>query len=375
MCMRHVGFGRSFVVPADIRGEWSPVVEAVGGKVMRLGPGMPNRLNALAMPRKPAHVDEASWWLTVRTHWESLLGALAETMMRSGRRLTPEEATGIEAALTDAADYHSASGNMARVKPIHLRAVVDRLLEPNEQMAATLHMQRDQLKELLRGVGLALRQLTEGALQGLVDSDAADNQIDPQATATSVDISRVRSSDASIALVMACTRAVMELAFAHHIQQWWMVYDELWRLMRFGQLLTRIDAGLRASRGSGAAHMLITHRFTDSMMGDAIARQAASDLITNTATKVVYKQRKDAQDITAGMLSLPDMAARELPRLRQARGLWVVEGKPFIVDHILAPDHGHRDLPNEFDIINTDQALSDSYRSLIGRSEEEMWAA
>ena len=119
--------------------------------------------------------------------------------------------------------------------------------------------------------------------------------------------------------------------------------------------------------------MLITHRFTDSLMGDDAARQAASDLITNCATKVVYKQRKDAQDVTADMLSLPDMAARELPRLRQARGLWVVEGKPFIVDHILAPGHGLSGVPTEFDVINTDQALSDSYRSLIGRSEDEMW--
>ena len=186
------------------------------------------------MPRKPARIDDASWWLTVRTHWESLLGALAETIMRSGRKLSPEEATGIEAALTDATGYRHADGNLNRIRPIHLSMVVDRLLEPNVEMAATLHMDQPQLKEQLRGVGLALRQLTQGALQGLVDSDVVDNQIDPFATATCIDISRIRSSDASIALVMACTQAVMELAFAHHVQQWWMVYDELWRLMRFG---------------------------------------------------------------------------------------------------------------------------------------------
>jgi len=81
LVIRHGGFGRPFVVPADIRGEWVPVAQAVDGLVLRLGPGMPDRLNALAMPRRPTGTDERVWWLQVRTHWQELLKALAETIL------------------------------------------------------------------------------------------------------------------------------------------------------------------------------------------------------------------------------------------------------------------------------------------------------
>jgi len=90
---RHLDFGRPFVVPCDIRGEWVPVAAAVGGTVLRLGPGMPDRLNALAMPAKPGGVDERQWWLTVRTHWEELIVALIETVLRGNRDLSPVETT------------------------------------------------------------------------------------------------------------------------------------------------------------------------------------------------------------------------------------------------------------------------------------------
>ncbi|MGI8417184.1 MAG: hypothetical protein ACR2P2_13480, partial [Nakamurella sp.] len=337
LVLRHGGFGRPFVVPADLRGEWVPVAEAVGGLVLRLGPGMPDRLNALAMPKLPPGQQPRMWWLTVRTHWQELLESLGRTILEDSRPLSPEEKTGIEVALTEATGYHDVSGNLGRLRPISLHPVVELLRNPTERMADVVGMPLHELRDVLRPLGLCLRQLTEGALQGLVDGTEQGNLIDPSLPATVVDISRVQTSDAAIALVMACTQSVIELAFVHQVQQWWLVYDELWRLMRFAPLLRRMDGGQRRSRGSGAGAIFLSHRVTDAQLGGDEARRAAADLIADCATKIIYRQRADAIPGTLEMVTLTDMVAAQLPTLPRGRAVHVVDGEPFLVDHLLPP--------------------------------------
>ncbi|WP_211229397.1 YbaK/EbsC family protein [Nakamurella lactea] len=383
LVLRHGGFGRPFVVPADLRGEWVPVAEAVGGKVMRLGPGMPERLNALAMPALPPGQDPRIWWLTVRTHWQELLENLGRTILEDERALTPEEKTGIEVALTEATGYDEASGQLDRLRPITLHSVVDMLRNPTQRMADVVGMPVDELRHTLRPLGLSLRQLTEGALQGLVDGEGQGDLIDPSRPATVVDISRVQTSDAAIALVMACTQSVIELAFVHQVQQWWIVYDELWRLMRFAALLRRLDGGQRRSRGSGAGTILLSHRVTDAQLGGEEARRAAADLIADCATKIIYRQRADTIAGTLEMVTLTDMIAAQLPTLPRGRAVHVVDGEPFLVDHLLPPKlpgepatdpvTGRTLYRDEWDVIETDQVLSDSYRTLAGVEDDVLF--
>lgn len=365
MVTRHSDFGRPFVVPCDIRGEWVPVVQAVEGTVLRLGPGMPDRLNALAMPGKPAGVSEEQWWLTVRTHWEELIVALIETVFRGSRDLTPTETTAIEVAITEATGYRSASGNLNRLVPIHLHLIVDLLLNPTPEMAAETHMTVTDLGDLLRESGLALRKLTRGSLQGLVDSPEA-NQLDPASPATVVDISRVQTSDASIALVMACTQAATELAWAHHIGQRWHIYDEFWRIATFGKLVARLDGGRRISRKTGAADMIISHRGTDHLRGDPQAQRAAKDLMDNCAIKVTYRQGGDAVAASAAAAGMPDMAAMLLPTLARGQAVWMLEQQPYVVHHLLAPGGLES-------FVETDQAMEDSYRTLADTPTEQLW--
>ena len=114
----------------------------------------------------------------MRTHWEELLVALIETVLRGSRDLTPTETTAIEVAITEATRYSEASGNLDRLAPIHLHLIVDLLLNPTPTMAAETRMTVADLADLLRESGLALRKLTRGSLQGLVDAPEA-NQLDP----------------------------------------------------------------------------------------------------------------------------------------------------------------------------------------------------
>jgi hypothetical protein len=362
--VRDTVFGRPFVVPCDIRGEWVPVVQAVGGTVLRLGPGMPDRLNALAMPTRPEGISPAQWWLTVRTHWEDLIVALIETVLRGGRDLTPVETTAIEVALTEATAYQRVGGNLDRVAPIHLQLIVDLLLAPTALMAAETRTSVADLTDTLRDAALALRKLTRGSLQGLVDAPHT-GQLDPAAPATVVDLSRVQTSDASIALVMACTQAATELAWAHHVGQRWHVYDEFWRLATFGRLVARMDAGRRISRKTGAADLVISHRGTDHLRGDTDAQRAAKDLLDNCATKVTYRQTGDAARVAGA--TMPDMAATLLPTLGRGRAVWMLDENPYVVQHLLAPGGLEG-------FVETDQAMRDEYRSLAGVPADQLWS-
>jgi hypothetical protein len=288
---------------------------------------------------------------------------LIETVLRSSRDLTPTETTAIEVAITEATRYSDASGNLDRLAPIHLHLIVDLLLNPTPTMATETRMTVVDLADLLRESGLALRKLTHGSLQGLVDAPEA-NQLDPRSPATVVDISRVQTSDASIALVMACTQAATELAWAHSVGQRWHVYDEFWRIATFGKLVARLDGGRRISRKTGAADMIVSHRGTDGMRGDEQAQRAAKDLMDNCATKVTYRQRGDA--VTAAGTGLPDMAAMLLPTLTRGRAVWMLEEQPYVVQHLLAPGGLES-------FVETDQAMEDDYRTLVDTPQEQRW--
>ncbi len=356
LAMRHTEFGRPIVVPGDIRGEWVPVARAVGGRVLRLGPGMSDRLNILAMPPRPPAVDETAWWQVVASHWHQLLISQIQTLMPSGRQLEPEERTGLELALAAAAGM--GRGGTGRPRPISLHPVVELLAEPTADMAAEMRMPPAELRAMLRKVALTLRELTWGPLAGLLDSTEQNNQIDPRAMATVVDLSGVQASDTALALVLSCTQSVLELAMAHRVRQWWQIYDELWRLMRFPALLRRLNAGQRTSRRSGAGVVLITHRMSDGRLGGQEGREALSDLISDCSTKILYRQRADALAATREFVPINDVLARRLPQLPRGRAIHLVGDTAYLVDHIV-PRPGP-----EWDVIETDQALRDEYRTL-----------
>lgn len=362
--LRNLVFGRPFIVPADIRGEWVPVVEAVGGDVIQLGPGMPRRLNALAMPKRPPQTSEAEWWLTVRTHWEDLLVALVETLRRSGTRLDEVETTGIEVALDDACQVSSGGGNIDRARPISLHHIVELLLAPTEGMAREMHMSQPELTGVLRNVGLALRKLTRGSLQGLVDSEG-ENPLDLDKPATVIDISRVQTSDAAIALVMSCTQAVTELTWMSRPgSQSLHIYDEFWRLAVFGALVNRLDAGQRISRKTGAGTVLITHRHNDHARGDDAARRAGENLLQNVSTHVYYRQRRDTLEASGA----PENVRHLLPKLQTGQAVWLMDERPYVVNHLLAPAS-----TGEPKLIETDQAMQDENRSLAHKKEDSLW--
>jgi hypothetical protein len=321
---RSIPFGRRVYVPGDPKGEHTPVAEAVGGKAIALGHGMPNRLNPLDEGLRPGGLDDVQWASQVTSRRRDLIGALTETVL--DRRLTPLEHTAVDVALD-----RTVRGTDVPVLPM----VVDRLLAPER---ADDHDGR--LAEDGRLVGHALRRLVAGDLAGLFDGPSTVS-FDPSLPMISLDLSRVTENATLISVLMTCASAWMESALMDPAGgQRWVVYDEAWRLMSHPALLRRMDAHWRLARHYGIANMLIFHKLTDlDNVGDqgSAMRALASSLLANAETRIVYRQESDQLGSTSAALGLTSTEQSLIPTLGTGQGLWRIKHRSFVVQHQLHP--------------------------------------
>ena len=321
---RSIPFGRRVYVPGDPKGEHTAVAEAVGGKAIALGHGMPNRLNPLDEGHRPSGLDDAQWLGQVTSRRRELVGALTETVL--DRRLTPLEHTAIDVALVGAV-----RSSEVPVLPM----VVDRLLAPDKADDPDGRLTEDG-----RLAGHALRRLVAGDLAGLFDGPSTV-RFDPTLPMVSLDLSRVTENAMLVSVLMTCASAWMESALLDpNGGQRWVVYDEAWRLMSHPALLRRMDAHWRLARHYGIANMLIFHKLSDlDNVGDqgSAMRALASSLLANAETRVVYRQESDQLGSTAAALGLTGTEQALLPTLGTGQGLWRIKDRSFVVQHQLHP--------------------------------------
>jgi len=320
---RSIPFGRRVYVPGDPKGEHTAVAEAVGGKAIVLGHGMPNRLNPLDAGYRPSGLSDLEWQTQTASRRRDLIGALAETVL--DRSLTPLEHTAVDIALSS-----TVAENTVPILPM----IVDRILSPG----AT---EDSRLAEDGRLVGHALRRLVAGDLQGLFDGPSTV-QFDPTLPMVSLDLSRVAENSMLISVLMTCSSAWMEAALNDpHGGQRWVIYDEAWRLMAYPSLLRRMDAQWRLARHYGIANMLLFHKLTDlDNVGDqgSSMRALASSLLANAETRVIYRQEADQLGPTAAALGLTGTEQKLLPGLGTGQGLWRIKDRSFVVQAQLHPD-------------------------------------
>jgi hypothetical protein len=353
---RAQAFGYRFAVPGDVRGEYQPLARAVGIDPVVLGPGMTRPLNALSAPTNPPGMDHGTWWDTVRAHWEALLEGLIRAALPGQRELTPTESTALELALDHITG--TGDGSPQRAAPACLPRLMDALFQPDPGTAAEMRLSTEQLRQATADLALVVRKLVKGSLRGLV-AGTDRTTFDATAPGVVIDLSRLRlANDAGIALAMACIQSMMELAFAFAPGRRLVVYDELWRLIGYPALVTRIMAGIKLTRHTGTAHLLITHRISDLLGGSAESQKLALGLLADCATRIIYRQATDQIPATAQALELTGIEAEQLPLLGQGSSLWKIERRSYLVDHIVLRDG------LEWPIIDTDQAMTDQYRFL-----------
>ncbi|WP_217201530.1 ATP-binding protein [Streptomyces buecherae] len=330
--LRSIAFGYRVYVPCDPKGEWTPVAQALGGRSVALGPGLPGRLNPLDAAPRPTGVAEADWAGEIRKRRLLLLGSLARTVL--GRDLMPMEHTALDVALDTVVTSASATGRT----PL-LGDIAASLNNPNA-LSQGAGMSAGQLGDAARDLAHAMRRLVHGDLAGMFDAPSTVT-FDPNAPMLTIDLSRLGGSgdDTGLVLAMTCASAWMESALADpNGGRRWIVYDEAWRVMRHVGLLQRMQAQWKLSRGLGIANLLVVHRLSDLLTaGDAGSqgRALAEGLLADCSTRIIYRQETDQLAAAASLLGLTSVEMDAIAHLNRGRGLWKVASRSFIVQHLL----------------------------------------
>src|SRR5439155_3101238 len=223
----------------DVKGEYTPLAEALGCAPLRLAPGGRVRLNPL---------DARS---STREQAE-LVEALAATALN--RSLRPEERTALELALADA---RTAAGGEAT-----LPQVVEALLNPTSDMATAIHTTPAAMAGSCREAALELRRLCDGALAGMFDGPTTAG-VDFTAPLVVVDLSAVYYSPA-LPVVMTCVAAWLQTALAADDgTRRMVVMDESWRMFSHLAIASWMQQSFKLSRSSGTMNVMVMHRLSD----------------------------------------------------------------------------------------------------------------
>jgi hypothetical protein len=343
-CLRQYLFGRvnEFIDP---KGEYGPLVQALGGVTLRLEPGGRTRLNPISRVGTEA----------MRT---SLLEAIARAML--GRPLHQHEAVGLGGALRAADDASDAA-------EICIPDVVTQLRQPTTDAATHLGMTVDEARNGLRECMLALVRLCEGPLRGMFDGPTTAGEQIWNSPSVSIDLSAMSSEATAdhlpLAITMVCASAFLDAkrrerkraaeAAGRTSQKVVRANDEGWKALPIAGLGEYYQAGFKLSRDTGVQHLLVLHRLSDlSAAGDQGSRQQklAEGLLSEAETKIVYRQAPNAVESTADLLGLTGAARDRIGRYAKGVALWIVGSRTFEVQHVYTDD--------EWPLMQTDQAMT-----------------
>ncbi len=338
---RQAVFGRRAWV-VDPKGEYRALATAWGARPVSLRPGGSVRLNPLdpgpsgeedALEGEPG--ADTALGLRVNRRQAEVLASLAAACL--GRSLLPRERAAADLALVQASIR--ASGGVPT-----LPQVVDALLEPSVQAAASLRTGRTTLLEDGRDVALELRRLVHGDLRGMFDGPTTAG-LDLSGAFVSLDLSALYNSPA-LGVLMACTTAWLHATLARqsasaatsgaHV---FVVVDEAWAVLANLGVARWLQASWKLSRAYGVANVAVLHRLSDlRAVGAADSEQVglASGLLADSETRVVYGQAPGEVDQASDLLSLSETEAELLPQLRRGVALWKVGRRSFLVQHVVA---------------------------------------
>ncbi|QYG95857.1 hypothetical protein HC251_25245 (plasmid) [Iamia sp. SCSIO 61187] len=337
----------------DPKGEWGPVVDAVGGRVLRIRPpgapgeGPPSRLNPLD-PALPVG-DQAA-----------LLEAIAAVVTGG---LTPEEATALELAhktalaRVEAARHQAAAGEA--VAPATLSDVVTAMLHPDDAAAQeTAGASADELVAMSRRAALALRRLCVGPLGAMLDGPSTVAMTGDWPV-LSVDLHEVVAvSDELVAIVMLIVAAWLQQIWTRADgTKWLVVLDECWRMLGHLALARWLRASAKVARQYQTAFIYVLHRYSDlAAAGEAGSEQVrvAEGLLADAETRVIYRQ-PDGE--TANLRQLAGLTSEEIRwvgGLPQGVALWRVGRRSAVVRHELTAW--------EAPLVDTDTGLAGLYQ-------------
>lgn len=278
LCRRTVlglaGQGVTPLVLGDLKPDYTDVVRALGGQVVRLGRGLGslNPLDVGALGQTLPHLsgtDAERVRAEVHGRRVNLTAALVTVMRR--KPVPDDEETILSAALRVLDSAHTPGD------PPPLLSDLVRVLEqgPDEIRAVTLDRGNEQrYRDAVDPLQRSLLGLLDGPF-GRIFGQHTSTPLDLAAPAAAIDTSGIDLSDERLqaAVLVSCwsqgfgaIEASQTLADAGLAPQrhYYAVLDELWRVLRAGAgMVERLDGLTRINRQVGVGQAYITHTLSD----------------------------------------------------------------------------------------------------------------
>ncbi|GHF47803.1 ATP-binding protein [Streptomyces mashuensis] len=316
LCFRLMALGHRTLIAGDVKGEYQALCQHLGVEPVRLGPGLPGRLNPLDAGPLGYDLDKVSGTelqsrlKEIHRRRLTLLQALLELQLK--RFLRPQEEECLDIALREVTgELHGQTVLSVPTLPL----VYQRLKDPTDAMARELRVRGDDVqtaREQMASLRSALGGMITGHLGGLFDEQTSIG-LDWDAPIQSVDISALQHyGDETVAMVLTCVSSWAQSAIDRPGgRPWIVVRDELWRQMRSGgaAMVRKVDADLRLSRATGTIQLLATHRLSDFEAVGAAGSEAvaiAKDLIASCETRIQLAQDTKPLNLTREAIGLTD---------------------------------------------------------------------
>jgi type IV secretory pathway VirB4 component len=338
LLLRMTLFGVKTLISGDVKGEYSPLLRALGATPIVLGRGSRARLNALDLGPLASRWD--AWSVDrqreeldgVLGRWVKLLVALAE-------------AQGYQATVTDEAVLShvlrrlvGAMDGYTRLSPVTIPDVARELAQPSQALwEAARFAGRLEFLDHLRSITDALSNLVSGPLSGLFD-EPTNFDLDWDAPVQSMDLSRLRSrGDQAVAVALTCLGSWSSLMtdFQNDGEIRIVVRDEVWRQLRLGRRAVQaVDSDLRLSRAERKIQILVGHKPSDFLsVGDAGSQEVAiaKDLLALCSTRILFGQSTRVADELVAELALSEKeheVTTGWAMERTGRALWKIESAP-----------------------------------------------
>jgi hypothetical protein len=228
------------------------------------------------------------------------------------------------------------------------------MLDPDPELAATVHTDASGLAQDGRLVALELRRLVEGDLAGMFDGPTSPG-LSLDAPVVVLDLSAVFASPA-LPLLMTCATGWLQAVLAGGGgPKRLVVVDEAWAVLHDLATARWLQATFKLARAVGVANVAVVHRLSDLRAAGAAGstqRRLAEGLLADAETRVIFGQAASEAESTRQLLHLT-LAERDLvARLPRGVALWKVADRSFLVEH-----HVGR---LEADLVDTDAAMRES---------------
>ncbi|MBC7300092.1 MAG: ATP-binding protein [Nocardia sp.] len=289
-----VAFGFAAVIPGDIKDEYTPIVEALDGKVFRIGRGL-HSLNPLDLGPLRGAINAA-----VGTAREQLVSQargrrldLLESLITivGGQDLTATERL-LLAMTVDQADAASQRCGLPDPTIPELVKILDSATDPLLRVVAARdeHDYQREIRELRNTLVL----LCEGPIKGMFDRPSSFS-LDADPPAISLSLGAVEDDgDDVVAAAMMCAWAwsaglIEGKQAAGQRRNIFQPQDELWRALRAAPgLVEKSDRMTRLNRRRGVVSVQSTHSITDlEALPTEADRAKAKGMVARNAIKVI----------------------------------------------------------------------------------------